>query len=444
MRHSHSLRSRVALTFAWFGALGSLLLAVGIFLGAHDVSRRLMDETLRAEMDDYMARRGRNPASLPPASVSLMGFVDSQPGTGGVPEAIALLDPGSETKSFHNINYNKINYRVLVSRQGQETFYMLFNTERQRAREERFIFYLLCSVLLVTFLAAIGGWWLAGRVTAPIIELARKVASSDPIDPLPNLDPKHRGDEVALMAEAFDRYIGRLRAFGERERAFISYASHEFRTPLAVIRSCAELLLADQTLNERQRRRVERIDRAAWEMSSMSEALLHLAREENTQPPRQKMCDMKQLVMEIVENYAHLTRDRTIQVETHYQAAPKLAVERSLAMVVVSNLIRNAIAHSQGNKVQITLAENTLEVSDKGPGIAEEEIPLLFQHYYRGSSSSGHGIGLSLVKRICDVYGWNVTIESRAGEGTTVHLFFSATTEWADPVPDPSHQPTWT
>ncbi|MBF0434221.1 MAG: HAMP domain-containing histidine kinase [Magnetococcales bacterium] len=426
MRLSHSLRTRVALTFAWFGALGSLLLAVGVFLGAHDVSRRLMDETLRAEMDDYTARRGRNPASLPPATVSLLGFVDTQQKTGAVPETISILDPGPERKSFYDIVYNNTNYRVLVNRLGQDTYYLLFNKERQRAREERFFFYLLCSLLLVTSLASVAGWWLAGRVTAPIIDLAHKVASSDPEDPLPILDPKRQGDEVTLMAQAFDRYIGRLRAFGERERAFISYANHEFRTPLAVIRSCTELLLADQTLNERQRRRVDRIDRAAWEMSSMSEALLHLAREENARPTRQTLCDMKQLVMEVVENYSRLTRDRTIDVETHCHAAPQLAVERSLAMVVVSNLIRNAITHSQGNRVQIVLAENHLEVSDRGPGIAKEEIPLIFQHYYRGSTSSGHGIGLSLVKRICDVYGWNVKIESGFGEGTTVYLTFHA------------------
>ena len=78
MRRRHSLRSRVALAFAGLGAALALLLTVGIWFAAHDVSRRLIDQTLRAELEDYMARRARNPNSLPPDTASLRGYADSQ------------------------------------------------------------------------------------------------------------------------------------------------------------------------------------------------------------------------------------------------------------------------------------------------------------------------------------------------------------------------------
>ncbi|MBF0426984.1 MAG: HAMP domain-containing histidine kinase [Magnetococcales bacterium] len=431
-----SLRVRVALAFAWFGALVNLSLAIGIFFSAHDVGRRLMDETLVAELDDYAARRGRNPSSLPPATVSLRGFVhDAERPETGIPEPIRALPVGSTGQTFHDTEYQGNAYRVLVSRRGESVYYMLFNKERQTAREERFIGHLSFAVLLMTLLAAAGGWWLAGGVTAPVIDLARKVASSDPDDPLPALNPQRRGDEVFRLAQAFERYIGRLRSFGDRERAFTSDASHEFRTPLAVIRGAVELLQDDPGLSPRQKQRLDRIDRAAREMTDISTALLHLAREENARSSEQSMCPMDEVVRSCLENYAHLIGNRPVRVRADYRAAPLLPVERALASVVVGNLIRNAMTHIVEGEIEVVLAGEYLEVADTGPGISREAQPHLFKRYYHGSASPGHGIGLSLVKRICDLYRWGITIDSIPGQGTRVHLAFSPAAEGDPPTP---------
>ncbi len=154
---------------------------------------------------------------------------------------------------------------------------------------------LVVGVTLVALLAAGGGWWLAGRVIAPVRDLADRVRGRDAADPL---DPFAEGlpnDEVGDLARTIARYLARLRAFVERERAFAGNASHELRTPLAVIQSTTEVLLGDERLDERTRGRVDRIARAARGMADLTEALLMLARERPGQAAPTAPCGEKKI-----------------------------------------------------------------------------------------------------------------------------------------------------
>lgn len=419
MRRRHSLRLRVAVAFAWFGALVSILLVAGLYLAAHDVSQRLIDQTLRAELEDYMARRARNPHSLPPATVTLRGYVNPSGGAqADPPEGIRELAPGQ-----HEIRLEGTPYRVVVADRDGARFYLLFNEESQRLREQRFLGYLVAGALLMTLLSAAGGLWLAGRVIAPVTELAREVSRAEPGNP-PRLDLEEQPkDEIGELTGAFDRYLSRLSAFIERERAFAADASHELRTPLSVIRGAAEVLAEDSGLTPAQHTRVARIERAAAEMSELITALLLLAREQDA--PVEEPCDAAQTVRDCVDRHRALAAGRRTEVQLALDAAPRLEVPPALLAIVVGNLVRNAVAHTEGGMVNVRLDLDRLVVSDTGIGIRHEELGRVFQRYYRGAASAGAGIGLSLVKRICDRYGWQIALESREGAGTTATLLFT-------------------
>ena len=134
MRRRHSLRFRVAAAFAGLGAFLSLMFALGIWFAARDVSQRLMDQTLTAELDDYMARRARNPNSLPPDTATLRGYVvEAGAESSGLPSALRMLSPGR-----HEVALEGVPFRVLVgaASEGGSRFYMLFNEERQQRREQ--------------------------------------------------------------------------------------------------------------------------------------------------------------------------------------------------------------------------------------------------------------------------------------------------------------------
>jgi signal transduction histidine kinase len=411
------------MAFAGLGAALSLLLSLGIWFATLDVSQRLMDQTLKAELEDYMARRARNPNSLPPAGASLRGYSMPSGSSGAdLPPPLRTLPAGQ-----HEIELDGIPYRAAVAEQGGVRYVILFDEVRQKRRQQRFLAYLVGGAALMTLLAAIGGLWLAGRVIAPVTELARAVAGADPESPprLAGIAPADApGDEIDELAQAFDRYLVRLAAFVERERSFAADASHELRTPLAVIRGAAEVLAEDPGLDAAQRERVARIERAAEEMAQLIAALLLLAREEGAPPD--ESCDARRIAAACIERYRTLAASRGTTLTLAAPVAVELNAPPALFAIVIANLVHNAVAHTRDGEIAVALDSASLTVRDSGSGIGDEALARVFERHYRGPESAGAGIGLFLVKRVCDRLGWQVALQSDPAKGTTVTLAFTA------------------
>lgn len=423
MPRRRSLRRRVALAFATLGAGLSALLCVAIWFAAHDVSQRLMDQTLREELADYMARHARNPASLPPATASLRGYhAEIAKVAQALPAPLQSLAPGQ-----HEVDFEGIPYRVAVADRNGERYLILFDEARQKRREQRFLAYVLAAALALTLFSAVLGFWLAGRVVAPVTELARAVKQARPEAPprLPAATPSVAGDdEIGELANAFESYLERLAAFVERERDFAADASHELRTPLAVIRGAAEIIAADPGLDPGLRERVARIERASSEMTQIVEALLLLARESGL--PENVHCDAGRLARECVERHRPQAAMHDSRIELDAGSDVSLPVPAALFAMVLANLVRNAVAHSQAGTIRIQLDPQALVVSDEGVGIDADEQERVFERFYRGSQSKGAGIGLSLVRRICDRLGWRIELASQPSSGTSVRIDFTA------------------
>ncbi len=419
MEIRRSLRVRVASAFALFAGGIALALAMVLFFTAHNLNQRLIDESLRAELEDYMSRRARNPQSLPPTTVSVRGFVATSADRRDIPPVLAALSPGS-----HQIILDGVFYQTAVADRGGSRYYMLFNETRQRHREQRFLLVLGGGMLIMILFSAVGGWWLAGRVTSPVTALARRVREASSEGEAPGLDTDLSEDEVGALAHAFEHYATRLNAFIARERSFTADVSHELRTPLAVIQGAAEVLQGDDKMNEWQRARLERIERAARETGGLIAALLSLARE-GTDAATHAECDVAAVAREAVEKHRYLLSGKDTRLELEIHAESTLAAEKVLLAIVLDNLVRNALAFTEVGEVKLRVEATRVIVTDTGRGIGAQDIGHIFQRHYKGSGSQGVGIGLSLVKRICERYGWEIAIASREGEGTVAELVFA-------------------
>ncbi|MHB8167994.1 MAG: sensor histidine kinase, partial [Sulfuricella sp.] len=327
-----------------------------------------MDETLRAEIEDTLSRRSRNPNSLPPATISVRGYVHV-PGRGAedIPPELLKLNPGT-----HQLTLGNIPYRVAVVDQGDERYVMLFNEMRQRQREEQFLIVLIAGGLIMTLVSAAIGWWLAGRVVAPVAELARRVGKARPEDEALDVAKGFSNDEIGKLARVFGGYLKRMRAFIDRERAFTADVSHELRTPLSIIQGAVELMEEDDRLDEKQQKRIARVGRAARQMIDLTAALLLMARENSPDEPVEQDCDVCDVVRDAVATHRHLVSAKT-NVELAYRSHPRIAAERTLLGIVVANLIRNAFAYTESGTVAIVVDDNCLTVTDTGRGIHEEE-----------------------------------------------------------------------
>ena len=417
----HSLRLRLAATFAVFGMLVSLLLSGGVFVAAQHTSDRLIDETLRAELDDYLSRRARNPASLPPATISIRGYAFA-PGDDNaeVPRPVLDLPVGK-----HQLLMAGVPYRVSAVDQGPIRYVMMFNEARQRQREERFFIFLAGGILVMALVSAALGWWLAGRVVAPMAELARLI-SANQAEPHGGAAAEFADDEIGKLASGvFGEYVRRMHAFISRERSFTTDVSHELRTPLSIVRGVVELMEDDPHLDELERGRVDRIRRAVDGMIDITSALLVMAREDSLREPPAVPCDVADVVRDVVDAHRHLVSSQTT-VQLDCRSCPRLLVEATLLKIVVANLVLNAFAHSDAGTVVVVVDDTGVAVNDTGRGIGGEALGKVFKKYFKGADSTGAGIGLSLVKRICDRYGWEIVIDSSVGCGTSARLIYAA------------------
>lgn len=418
MRFSRSLRFRAAAAFAAVGGGISLILAVGLFLGARDAGERLIDETLSAELQDYQTRRARNPRSPPPATATLLGYVTpASPREPDLPPQLAGLPPGQG-----HIHLNGTPYRYMIADFGGTRYYLLHNENLWRERQARLSLYLAAFVALMASLSAGLAFWLADRVIEPVKELAHRVRDVGPDTPHDNLAADFPADELGELAQAFEQSLDRLAAFIERERAFTADVSHELRTPLAVIRGAAEVLLADESRPAKDRQRLHRIERAAADMADLSTALLAMAREKDDD--LQGRADMAMLLEESVDRHRPLLGDRPVEVVLSIHARPILAADPNLVLILISNLVRNSFTYTERGRIHIQLEDHRLEVLDTGVGIPREALSRVFQRLYKGVDSEGFGIGLSLVKKICDRYGWEILLDSEEGQGTRARLTF--------------------
>ncbi|MFK5914450.1 MAG: HAMP domain-containing sensor histidine kinase [Woeseiaceae bacterium] len=422
MTSNWSLNNRLTITLAVFGGLVSLVLATIIYIASQDLEERLIDDTLTAELDDYVARRQRNPKSLPEKTTTIQAYVvTAQSDTTYIPDAVINLQPGQ-----HRITINEISYRASMRIVGDQRYVVLYNTSTLKQREAGFRMLLSISVLLVTLISALAGRLLAARVIAPVNELALRVSELNPEDEHTPLAEEFPWIEVRRLAEDFDVYLQRLHDFIERERLFTGDVSHELRTPLAVISGATGLMLADANIDEANRKRIMRIARATNEISEITAALLALAREQDYASSHSIECDVESVARELIARYKEIFKHKPITVQLHVHKKLLARMDHAILSMVLGNLLRNAFSFTEQGEIIVSIDEHSIRVEDSGSGLGTQNKDELFQPYARGNhSNSGSGLGLSLVWRLCKRNGWKIELHDRPEGGTHAQLWLT-------------------
>ncbi len=406
------------LALALLGGGVSLILTLTLFWATQQFTHQLLEESLQAELEDYIARRLRNPQSLPPDARLIKGYVSANPAQDRqLPAALAVLLPGN-----HTLTLEGIPRQVIVADQAGLRFYMAFDATHVLLRARQLGVWLAGLGLGMVVLSVLVGGWLARRVSLPVEALAHRVQAAEAQTDVP---VDYGSAEVAALAAAFERQFARLGSFIERERAFTADVSHELRTPLAVIQSTVEVLETLQDWPAAQAGRLARISSAVRQATELTAALLALAREENGATQEQR-CAVAPVVQDALEKLRPLIRHKPVTVRWEVLANPVVAAHPMLLFIVVSNLIRNAFAFTELGEVHIRVEAHRVRVCDSGSGIASADEARIFERYYKGSASQGTGIGLSLVKRICDRYRWEIRLTSVEHQGTQAELILLA------------------
>jgi signal transduction histidine kinase len=243
----------------------------------------------------------------------------------------------------------------------------------------------------------------------------------------------HGNDEIGRQAGAFDRMLARLQAGFQAQRQFVADAAHELRTPLTAISGLIELLLmgADDEDRATRRRTLLTVDKDLARLTRLVNDLLALSRHDLAVPRRREPVDLAGLTQEIQHITAELAPDRTVLLERPPEPLVVAGDPDHLRQVLL-NLAENARRYTPpGARITFRARRNgrTAEVAviDTGPGVAAEDLPHIFERFYRGDrararASGGAGLGLAIARAIAQAHGGALTAESVPGEGAVFTL----------------------
>ncbi len=241
-----------------------------------------------------------------------------------------------------------------------------------------------------------------------------------------------RNDEIGLLAFSIQSSFQRLQKFIRREREFTRDASHELRTPLTVIKGAAELLQSSCADVKNLQRPLARIERSAENMEKTIETLLWLAREEDNHLAGSSF-EIPETVRKAVFSITPLAESKNISITTEIGCCLSNKAPEQVLLIVLTNILNNAINFTQGGTISIKAAQSMITIMDTGEGISHDLIKNMSTPYTKGKNSSGFGLGLSIVKRLCNRFGWEVCISARKNGGTSVSVDISET---AENIPD--------
>ncbi|MBS7458277.1 sensor histidine kinase [Coralloluteibacterium stylophorae] len=413
-RFRRRLRSRIIVSFLLLGFGLTALFATATLVLRARIENELVEDWLQKETRSFFEfkRRYPDPDAEYQLSDQQIRVLAARPSSQMIPPQWRDLPTGVYDLTEAGEQGRKGRYKLSVERGPEMVAFIRYSYARQALDQQQLIILLGGSVVLLTLLAGFIGLWSAGRVMSPVAELAQRVRAFSGRREPEKLAPHFADDEVGLLATSLDDYADRLTELVVRDREFNADVSHELRTPLAVIRGAIELVMASPDLAPKMRQRLERIERAEQQCTHLITSLLMLSRGERGSG----MTDVRRVADQLADaNRAQMGAKRVELIVEGNTAEPVNAPE-AVVSVALGNLIGNACKYTVEGEVRVRLDGDCAYVSDTGPGLSAEDAAHLFERGYRGSASGGTkggGIGLSIVTRLCDLYGWQVSIAPR-------------------------------
>ncbi|AEI50058.1 HAMP domain-containing sensor histidine kinase [Runella slithyformis] len=281
-----------------------------------------------------------------------------------------------------------------------------------------------------SFIVFLVGWFYAYRALLPLKKLIGRVDAITASRLDLRVDVGDTRDEIGQLAERFNRMLDRLEEAFQLQRAFVSNASHELRTPLTAITGQIEVALMDDNPQEWQDTLRSVLDDAR-QLNRLSNGLLSLAKvsmEESAVKLSEVYLDeiFWQVRSELLKAYPRYIIKVDLANFSNESTHFSVLGNEPLLLIALTNLLENGAKFSPDNTVEVRFQQvsNVVEIHfyNRGPAIPEEELPLIFKPFRRGSNArtvAGHGIGLSLTERIIKLHQGLLSVESIPDQGTT-------------------------
>lgn len=415
-----SLRFKVALVFSALIVALLFAQAFGVRALAEAQEEKLIAALIRDDLANVLKSYDADPTLLPPFDASLDGYISQHDSSVGVsPVSMKALPIG-----IHQIIIDRREIHIAIAPFGQARLYRVYDFSIYEQHFKEAINVLMGGTGIFALLTIWLSYGLSGLLVRQVAGLAVQVKTlefgrSAPIQP-----GKYDETELVALVEAFNDYHRRMAEMIEREKEFTGNVSHELRTPLTSIKTSCELLEHDTSIRGKSRTRLRQIDRAANTMHELVNALLTLARDESEQEA--EPVAVADLIDSTLRPFTGRLAEKGVTTVVDVDRHLRLLANRSALAIVLSNLIDNAVRYTEHGRIQFSYVDGWLHIDDTGCGVPAQALPHLFDRFYQAASpetaARGAGIGLSIVKKICDRYRWSVELNSEPERGTRVSL----------------------
>ena len=357
-------------------------------------------------------------------------------------KVVALSRAGSANNAYGTQNVSGAHYRTYVTtaRAKGQPYRILVATPLRGIEDilRQLRILLLWSAPAMLLIASLGGYWMSRRALDPVDEMTQAARSIGIQNLSHRLPVPATADELQRLSETWNEMLGRLEAAVKRLSQFTADASHELRTPIALIRTTAELALRRERSPETYREALRQIVLESERTTRLVEDLLLLARADAGLPglPLERV-ELTPLVRDVCEQGQVLAQARQLQISAELPDEPVFVdandpALRRLFLLLVDNAVKYTPA---GGRITVSLGRDpqgtTVVVRDTGIGIPDNELPHVFERFYRVDESrsrdaGGAGLGLSIAKWIADRHHASLEAESIVGQGSAFRVRFPA------------------
>jgi heavy metal sensor kinase len=292
---------------------------------------------------------------------------------------------------------------------------------------------LYVALPIVLAMAVFGGYWLSGRALRPVDQIIDEARAMDPANLAARLSVPRSGDELQRLSETLNQMLGRVEQSVQRVRQFTADASHELRAPMTLIYTAAQFALRRERNPDELKASLQKILREAKRSTELINQLLWLARSDaGSSRTELAPADITALVRGVANEATVLAEDKGLAVSLSlpeqpvYAALDEVSFRRMLLI-----LLDNAIKYTPSGSIAVRVMEDAddvaMAVADTGPGIPAEDLPFIFDRFWRrdgvrSRDAGGTGLGLAIAREIAERHQAKLTVESAVGQGTTFRV----------------------
>lgn len=406
-----SLRHRILSSFIGFTCLVVLLFSGASFLFAYNVEDLFFNRLLKAEAD-YVQTTQNEPR------IPFIKLIHSEKQLPDIVRAIHQEEP----RRVEFASENGLHYHLRPLTNGR--FLLAEVSEHLIIRNVKFNMFKLLGMLalLVLAIGSIVALMQSQRLTSPLDKLTALLRDT-PVDKLPTgFSKAFEQNEIGRFARILDVTMQRLRDFVQREQDFTRDVSHEIRTPITI--SNGALALLKQTeLSEEQSALVQRLSYSQSQIENTLQALLALAREQEA--GAEHSTRLLPCVEEIILQHSNLLDGKNVELDIAISSDDAVPISKTILHMLLSNLISNGFQYTREGTIALSFTEQQFVIRDSGTGISADIMQQVLQSGVKGESSTGLGMGLSIVRRLCEKLQLTLTISSDSN-GTQVAILFPA------------------